>query len=69
MLRSTFSDSDAYLDVVADDIRHKLADAARLSESLRLYCPSYLAELQWWTDRFEATEGIPLRLASVGDRE
>lgn len=59
MVRSTFNDNDAHLDVVPDDVRPKLADAARLSESLRLYDSSYHSELDWWTAPFEATEGIP----------
>jgi hypothetical protein len=59
MLRSTFADSDAHLEVVRDDLRHELVEASRLSESLRLYDSSYHAELDWWTAPFEATEGIP----------
>ncbi len=70
MLRSTFADRDAHLDVVSDEVRHELADASRLSESLRLYDSSYHAELDWWTSPFEATEGIPhSALASATESE
>ncbi|CAN5667002.1 FMN-binding protein Acg [soil metagenome] len=69
MVRSTFSDGDAHLDVVPDDARHKLADACRLSESLRLYDSPYHAELDWWTAPFEATDGIPYSsLVSASER-
>ena len=53
-------DADAVrLDVVADDLRPKLAQASQLTEALRLYDSSYHAELQWWTAAFEVTDGIP----------
>ncbi|WP_206509516.1 NAD(P)H nitroreductase [Rhodococcus sp. BGS-1C] len=70
MVRSTFSDRDAHLDVVSDDDRHKLADASRLSESLRQYDSSYHAELDWWTASSEEAEGIPYSsLASATERQ
>ncbi|MCV7229558.1 Acg family FMN-binding oxidoreductase [Mycolicibacterium komossense] len=70
MVRSTFSDNDAHLDVVADEVRHTLAEASRLSESLRLYDSSYHAELDWWTAPFHTTEGIPCNsLVSAAESE
>jgi hypothetical protein len=59
MVGSTFADGDAHLDGVSDDVRHKLAEASQLSESLRLDDSSYHAELDWWTAPLEATEAIP----------
>lgn len=47
------------LDVIADESRPQLAEASRLTESLRLYDSSYHAELQWWTAAYAAAEGIP----------
>jgi hypothetical protein len=44
--------------VLPDDLRPRLAEASRLTESLRLYDYSYHDELHWWTAPFEASEGI-----------
>lgn len=37
----------------------RIAEAAQLTESLRLYDVSYHSELDWWTVLFDASEGIP----------
>jgi hypothetical protein len=47
------------LDVIADELRPRLAEASQLTESLRLYDSWYHAELQWWTAPFAISEGIP----------
>lgn len=47
------------LDVLPDEMRPRLAEAAELTESLRLYDSTYHSELDWWTAPFEASEGIP----------
>lgn len=50
------------LDVVADDARPALAEASKLTETLRRYDTSYASELRWWTtplnpDASHAPEG------------
>jgi hypothetical protein len=59
LLRSRIADSGAHLDVIADEDRAQLAEASRLTESLRLYDSSYHTELDWWTGHFENVDGIP----------
>ncbi|MDV3124214.1 nitroreductase family protein [Mycobacterium sp. 21AC1] len=59
LLRLRLSDGPVHLDVVADEARAELAEAAALSESLRLYDSSYHAELTWWTTPFATEEGVP----------
>ena len=48
-----------HLDVIADELRPELAEASKLTESLRLYDSSYHIELHWWTGHFETSDGIP----------
>ena len=59
LLRRCFDAEAAYLDVIADELRPELAEASRLTESLRLYDSSYHSELEWWTGHFETVDGIP----------
>jgi hypothetical protein len=59
VLRTTFDESAAYLDVIDDDTRPALADASRMTEELRRRDPSYEAELLWWTGYTDSQEGIP----------
>jgi hypothetical protein len=68
VLRSVVDDSVAYLDVLPDDARPRLAEAAKFTESLRLYDSSYQAELDWWAGWFPSSEGIP-RSSLVSDTE
>jgi nitroreductase len=49
----------ATLDVLADDARPRLAEAARLTESVRHDDDFYHRELQWWTAPFRLAEGVP----------
>ncbi|MCW2651511.1 MAG: hypothetical protein JWR32_2487 [Mycobacterium sp.] len=67
-LRRIVDDSVAYLDVLSNDARPELAEASKLTESLRLYDSPYHAELNWWTGWFETSEGIP-RTALVSATE
>jgi nitroreductase len=45
---------DVLLDVVADEQRETLAEASRLTETLRRLDTTYLSELRWWTSPFES---------------
>ena len=47
------------MDILPDDLRPRLVEAAQIAESLRFYNPVYNDELHWWTAPFEASEGIP----------
>jgi hypothetical protein len=67
-LRSNVDDSVAHLDVLSDDARPQLAEASKLTESLRLYDLFYHTELDWWTGWFPDSEGIP-RSSLVSDTE
>jgi hypothetical protein len=58
VLRSSFSGL-ATLDVLADEAHPQLAEAARLTESIRSNDDFYHHELQWWTAPFRLSEGVP----------
>lgn len=49
----------AAVDVIDDRGRSELAEAASLSEALRLYDSGYHAEMNWWTAPYEVSDGIP----------
>lgn len=71
VLRSRIDHYDAHLDVLPDSTRSRLAEAARFTESLRLYDSAYHAELHRWTVPFESSAGIPssaLASAAEGER-
>ena len=59
VLRSRVGADAVRLDVLPDEMRPRLAEAAQLTESLRLYDSAYHSELDWWTAPFEVSEGIP----------
>ena len=59
VLRSRVGADAVRLDVLPDEMRPRLAEAAQLTESLSLYDSAYHSELDWWTAPFEASEGIP----------
>jgi len=59
VLRSTFDEDVAMLDVLSDDQRPRLVGASQLSEALRRDDPSYHVELQWWTSSFALAQGMP----------
>lgn len=59
----------ATLDVLADDMRPRLAEATHLTESVRRDDDFYHRELQWWTAPFRLNEGVPpSALVSSGER-
>lgn len=58
-LRSRINADVVRLDVLPEEMRPRLADAAEFTESLRLYDSAYHFELDWWTAPFEVSEGIP----------
>ncbi|MCV7444410.1 nitroreductase family protein [Mycobacterium paraense] len=59
VLRSAFDKDAVFLDVLTDNARPQLADASRLTDSLRRYDDSYQLELHWWTSPLREAEGIP----------
>jgi nitroreductase len=59
LLRERLASGPVHLDVLADDMRATVAEAAALTESLRLYDSAYHAELTWWTTPFATEDGIP----------
>ena len=69
VLRSTFDEDVAMLDVLSDDQRPRLVEASELSEALRRDDPSYHVELDWWTSSFALAQGLPpSALLSVAER-
>lgn len=55
-------------DVVLERDRPVLAEASRLTETLRTCDPTYQGELEWWTSSFAASDGVPTSaLASVSE--
>lgn len=73
LMRNTLDAAAPHLDVLSDDMRPELAEASRLTESLRLYDSSYHTELDWWTKPFAVTffDGVPdssLVTAAESDR-
>lgn len=59
LLRDRIGTGVVRLDVLPEKMRPRLAEAAEFTESLRLYDSSYHLELEWWTAKFEESEGIP----------
>jgi nitroreductase len=59
LLRGRIDDDVVRLDVLPEETRPRLTEAAEFTESLRLYDSPYHLELDWWTAPFEASEGIP----------
>jgi nitroreductase len=58
ILGDVLDETVAVLDVI-DDARAELAEAAQLSEALRLYDSEYHLELDWWTGPASVFDGIP----------
>ncbi|AKS32875.1 Acg family FMN-binding oxidoreductase [Mycolicibacterium goodii] len=59
LLRARLAGGPVHIDVLSEQMRDEVADAAALTESLRLYDSSYHAELAWWTTPFATEDGIP----------
>ncbi len=70
VLRSTIDTDRVTLRVLPDSVRPQLAEASRLTESLRRYDASYHAELDWWTAPYEVSAGVPYSsLVSVAESD
>lgn len=70
VLRSSVDRDLAALYVLPDTARPHLAEASRLTESLRRYDTHYHAELLWWTAPFELSDGVPYdALVPVAERD
>ncbi|WP_431232579.1 Acg family FMN-binding oxidoreductase [Mycolicibacterium psychrotolerans] len=70
VLRSTVDTDRVTIRVLPDSVRSQLAQASRLTESLRRYDASYHAELSWWTAPYEVSDGVPhSSLLSVTERD
>ncbi|MDX1875150.1 NAD(P)H nitroreductase [Mycolicibacterium sp. 120266] len=68
-LRQAVTDA-AILDVLGDDARPALVEAAAGTEAARLYDSAYHAELDWWTSSLDPTAGIPhSALVSAPERD
>lgn len=59
LLRLRLPDGPVHLDVLGEEMRADVAEAAALSETLRLYDSAYHSELAWWTTPFATEDGIP----------
>ncbi|MDH6197714.1 nitroreductase [Mycobacterium frederiksbergense] len=59
LLRAQLADGPVHLDVLTEEMRAEVAEAAALTDSLRLYDTAYHAELAWWTTPFATEDGIP----------
>jgi hypothetical protein len=59
LLRSTIDPNKAVLDVLDDEARPALAQASRLTESVRGRDEYYRDELCWWTDPLRIYQGVP----------
>ncbi|OBG36309.1 NAD(P)H nitroreductase, partial [Mycobacterium alsense] len=59
VLRSSFDNELVTLDVLTDDERPRLAEASRLTDTLRRYDDRYQHELAWWTSPLREADGIP----------
>ena len=69
VLRSSLESGAVRLDALGESARKQLADASRLTESLRRYDASYHAELSWWTAPSGIADGVPRSaLVSPSDR-
>jgi nitroreductase len=59
VMSSSVGGSAVHIDIIPEDLRPRLVEAAQMAESLRLYDSAYHDELHWWTAPFEEEEGIP----------
>ena len=59
LLQLAMGNRPTRVDVLAAQQRTKLAEAAHLTDVLRMYDAAYHAELDWWTQPFGTTTGIP----------
>lgn len=59
LLRESADPAVAAVDVLDPADRPTVAEAAQLTDALRLYDSAYHHEIDWWTSPFEVTDGIP----------
>ncbi|MDT5010652.1 MAG: hypothetical protein QOH57_2269 [Mycobacterium sp.] len=59
LVRETVDCRKATADILADESRPALAEASRLTESMRRYDEYYHDELHWWTEPFRSYQGVP----------
>jgi hypothetical protein len=58
-LRRAVIPYEVILHVVADDVRPMLAEASRITETIRRYDIYYQDELRWWTSPFASDTRLP----------
>jgi hypothetical protein len=58
-VRTAIDGDVAAVDVISERDRSELAEAASLTDALRLYDSAYHAEMNWWTAPYEVNDGIP----------
>ncbi len=66
LLRQTVIPHHVMFDIVLDDARPSLANASRLTETIRANDPSYAAELSWWTSPFATSAAVDIRRTFPG---
>lgn len=59
LARACYDPDVATVDVIDPADRPTVADAAQLTDAVRLYDSAYHHEIDWWTSPFEVTDGIP----------
>ncbi|MDT5224962.1 MAG: hypothetical protein QOG19_2369 [Mycobacterium sp.] len=59
VLRNSYDNDLAALEVLAEDLRPRLSEVSRLADSLRRYDDRYHDEMSWWTEPSRESEGIP----------
>ncbi|KAA1250627.1 NAD(P)H nitroreductase [Mycobacterium simiae] len=69
VLRRAVIPYEVLLDVVADDQRPALAEASRLTETLRRNDTTYISELRWWTSPFTSDASHAPESALVSSSE
>lgn len=69
VLRGTIDDNLVILDVLSDDARPLLVEAAELAEEVRRDDLSYHLELDWWTSPFAVSEGVPPSALASGKED
>lgn len=70
LLRNAIDRSKVTLDVLVDEARPALAQASRLTESVRRRDEYYRDELRWWTDPLRLYQGVrPSALVSEDESE
>lgn len=69
ILRDTVDPELATLYVLPESARPQVAEASRLTETLRRYDHAYQAEMHWWTAPVEVADGVPSSsLAAASER-